>query len=56
MKFKQNTNEESGALALEIANVGGVFLVLILGCVLAIFVNWIEFIHDIKQKAVDLKV
>lgn len=35
---------------------GGVFLLLIIGCLVAILINWLEFIFDIKSKAAEAKV
>lgn len=41
---------------LGIANVGGVFLLLILGCVFAFFVAILEFLWNVRKVAVKEKV
>ncbi|XP_055382823.1 glutamate receptor ionotropic, kainate 2-like [Condylostylus longicornis] len=43
--------DSGGAVALEIANLGGVFLVLILGSIFAIFISIFENCFAIKQEA-----
>ncbi|GAB0095910.1 Ionotropic glutamate receptor [Sergentomyia squamirostris] len=48
-------SDDGGALALGIANVGGVFLLLFLGCIAAIVISWLEFLIDIKSRANELK-
>uniref|UniRef100_A0A336MCA3 CSON013411 protein n=1 Tax=Culicoides sonorensis TaxID=179676 RepID=A0A336MCA3_CULSO len=50
-----NAAEEGGAEALELVNVGGVFLLLIIGCLVAILINWVEFIFDVKSAADEAK-
>ncbi|XP_058127389.1 glutamate receptor ionotropic, kainate 2-like [Anopheles ziemanni] len=50
-----NTMEEGGALALELANVGGVFVLLIVGCVAALFVSFCEMLCDVHSRSRDLK-
>uniref|UniRef100_A0A182S783 Ionotropic glutamate receptor C-terminal domain-containing protein n=1 Tax=Anopheles maculatus TaxID=74869 RepID=A0A182S783_9DIPT len=51
-----NTMEEGGALALELANVGGVFVLLIVGCVAALFVSFCEMFCDVHSRTRELKV
>lgn len=48
--------EEGGALALELANVGGVFVLLIVGCVAALFVSFCEMLCDVHRRTRELKV
>lgn len=48
--------EESGALALEVANVGGVFVLLIVGCVVALFISFCEMLCDMHSRSRELKV
>uniref|UniRef100_A0A182K4K3 Uncharacterized protein n=1 Tax=Anopheles christyi TaxID=43041 RepID=A0A182K4K3_9DIPT len=50
-----NTMEEGGALALELANVGGVFVLLIVGCVAALFVSFCEMLCDVHRRTRELK-
>uniref|UniRef100_A0A182PQM6 Uncharacterized protein n=1 Tax=Anopheles epiroticus TaxID=199890 RepID=A0A182PQM6_9DIPT len=50
-----NTMEEGGALALELANVGGVFVLLIVGCVAALFVSFCEMLYDVHSRTRELK-
>ncbi|EAL41148.4 AGAP000798-PA, partial [Anopheles gambiae str. PEST] len=51
-----NTMEEGGALALELANVGGVFVLLIVGCVAALFVSFCEMLCEVHSRTRELKV
>ncbi|KAM7360866.1 glutamate ionotropic receptor kainate isoform 2-T4 [Cochliomyia hominivorax] len=44
------TKSEGGALALEISNLGGVFLVLIGGCIFGMFVSISEMLIGVKQR------
>lgn len=50
--------EEGGGDSAElgIANVGGVFLVLIVGCATAFFVSILEFLWNVRKVAVEEKV
>jgi hypothetical protein len=48
--------EESGALALEVANVGGVFVLLIVGALFAILLACCEMVFDVHQRSRELKV
>lgn len=48
--------EEGGALALELANVGGVFVLLIVGCVAALFVSFCEMLCEVHSRTRELKV
>lgn len=50
------TSSESGALALEISNLGGVFLVLIGGCIFGMFVSISEMLMGVKQRCDENKV
>uniref|UniRef100_A0A903WSY6 Uncharacterized protein n=1 Tax=Anopheles gambiae TaxID=7165 RepID=A0A903WSY6_ANOGA len=50
-----NTMEEGGALALELANVGGVFVLLIVGCVAALFVSFCEMLCEVHSRTRELK-
>uniref|UniRef100_A0A182X5A4 Uncharacterized protein n=1 Tax=Anopheles quadriannulatus TaxID=34691 RepID=A0A182X5A4_ANOQN len=50
-----NTMEEGGALALELANVGGVFVLLIVGCVAALFVSFCEMLCAVHSRTRELK-
>lgn len=43
-------------MALEVANVGGVFILLMLGGVIAVIANILEMVFDVKRRARDLKV
>ncbi|XP_058983025.1 glutamate receptor ionotropic, kainate 2 isoform X2 [Musca domestica] len=47
---------ESGAVALEFSNLGGVFLVTIVGCVFGIFVSILEMLIGVKQRCDENKV
>ncbi|EDS27909.1 ionotropic glutamate receptor subunit ia [Culex quinquefasciatus] len=49
------TTEEGGALALEVANVGGVFVLLIVGCVVALFISFCEMMCDVHSRSRELK-
>ncbi|XP_055535893.1 glutamate receptor ionotropic, kainate 2-like isoform X3 [Wyeomyia smithii] len=51
-----NAMEESGALALEVANVGGVFVLLIVGVVVAMFISFCEMLCDVHSRSRELKV
>ncbi|XP_058444442.1 glutamate receptor ionotropic, kainate 2 isoform X2 [Malaya genurostris] len=51
-----NAMEEGGALALEVANVGGVFVLLIVGCVIAVFISFCEMLCDVHSRSRELKV
>ncbi|XP_065364338.1 glutamate receptor ionotropic, kainate 2 isoform X3 [Calliphora vicina] len=44
------TSSEGGALALEISNLGGVFLVLIGGCIFGMFVSISEMLLGVKER------
>ncbi|XP_055615442.1 glutamate receptor ionotropic, kainate 2 isoform X2 [Toxorhynchites rutilus septentrionalis] len=50
-----NALEESGALALELANVGGVFVLLIVGCVVALFISFCELLCDVHSRSREFK-
>ncbi|XP_059617774.1 uncharacterized protein LOC132262512 [Phlebotomus argentipes] len=47
---------DSAAVALGIANVGGVFLLLFIGLTAAVVISLLEFLFDIKARAKELKV
>ncbi|XP_065364319.1 glutamate receptor ionotropic, kainate 2 isoform X1 [Calliphora vicina] len=50
------TSSEGGALALEISNLGGVFLVLIGGCIFGMFVSISEMLLGVKERCDENKV
>lgn len=50
------TTSEGGALALEISNLGGVFLVLIGGCIFGMFVSISEMLIGVKERCDENKV
>uniref|UniRef100_A0A1B0GGY7 Ionotropic glutamate receptor C-terminal domain-containing protein n=3 Tax=Lutzomyia longipalpis TaxID=7200 RepID=A0A1B0GGY7_LUTLO len=50
------TSDEGGAVALGIANLGGVFLLLMIGLVAAVIISFLESIFDIMARAKELKV
>lgn len=52
----QDSGDDGGALALEVANVEGVFLLLIVGSVAAILCSCVEMILDVLGRAIDNKV
>lgn len=52
----QDSGDDAGALALEVANVEGVFLLLIVGSVAAIICSCLEMILDVLGRAMDNKV
>lgn len=52
----QDSGDDGGALALEVANVEGVFLLLIVGSVAAIICSCFEMILDVLNRAMDNKV
>lgn len=52
----QNTAEDSGAEELTVANVGGVFVVLMSGGGVAILVSIFEMLYDVKNRAKELEV
>lgn len=52
--FQQETDKDKNKLG--IANVGGVFLLLILGCIFAFFVSILEFLWNVRKVAVREKV
>lgn len=54
--FFKGASEEGGAVALGMANVGGIFLLLSIGSFFAIGMNFAEFITSVHQQAVDNKV
>lgn len=51
-----DASEESGAEELDVANVGGCFLVLICGGLFAVFVALYENIKEIRRRAIELEV
>lgn len=51
-----DSGDDGGALALEVANVEGVFLLLIVGSVAAIICSCLEMILDVLSRAMDNKV
>lgn len=52
----RNAEGDSGPDKLGLANVGGVFLVLGAGCLLATFVGILDFLWSIRRIAIDEKV
>lgn len=52
----QNTAEEGGAEELTVANVGGVFVVLISGGGVAVLVSIFEMLYDVNNRAKELEV
>lgn len=48
--------DSGGAAELGIGNVGGVFVVLVLGCFCAFILGLVEFLWNIKAIAIDEKV
>lgn len=54
--YLKGASEEGGAVALGMANVGGIFLLLSIGSFFAIGMNFAEFIISVHQQAVDNKV
>lgn len=56
MKFLKGASEEGGAVPLDMANVGGIFLLLSIGSFFAIGMNLAEFILSVRQEALDNKV
>lgn len=51
-----DTAEDSGAEELTVANVGGVFVVLISGGGVAIIVSTLEMLYSVKNRANELEV
>lgn len=51
-----DAGDEGGAEELDVANVGGCFLVLIAGSFFAVFVAFLENLSDIRTRARDLEV
>lgn len=52
----KDTGGDSGALALEISNLGGVFLVFIVGSFFGIFVALLELVNGVKQRCAENNV
>jgi len=52
----RDEKKDSKANALNVENVGGIFVVLLGGCVLAIFVSLFEFVYYAKRNASKIKV
>ena len=52
----RDEKKDSKANALNVENVGGIFVVLLGGCLLAIFVSLFEFIYYAKRNANKIKV
>lgn len=48
--------EDSNELELRLANVGGVFLVLLCGCAASFIVGILEFLWNVRKVAVEEKV
>jgi hypothetical protein len=51
-----DAGEESGAEELDVANVGGCFVVLISGSIFAIFISVLEMLLDIRNRSKELEV
>ncbi|KAH8418012.1 hypothetical protein KR222_010349, partial [Zaprionus bogoriensis] len=51
-----DAGDEGGALALEISNLGGVYLVLGVGAVFGVFVSLLEMLLGVKERSKDNKV
>ena len=51
-----DAGEDSGAEELDVANVGGCFVVLICGSIFAIFISILEMLLDIYQRSRELEV
>jgi len=47
----QDADEDSGAVALEISNLGGVFLVMGVGSFFGIFVSLLEMVLGVKERS-----
>lgn len=47
----QASSDDGGAVALELANVGGVFLLLVMGAFVGILINILQFVLFIKSQA-----
>jgi hypothetical protein len=52
----QSASEDGGALALGLPNVGGVFILLMVGGVAAIIASFFELICDVLSRSRELKV
>lgn len=52
----KDSGDDGGALALEVANVEGVFLLLIVGSVAAILCSCLEMVLDVRSRAAENKV
>lgn len=52
----QDADEDSGAVALEISNLGGVFLVMGVGSFFGIFVSLLEMVLGVKERSDENKV
>lgn len=53
---KRNCDERGKEDALDMDNVGGVFMVLMLGIVIAIFFGFMEFMWNVKKTSIKEKV
>lgn len=56
MVNKGTEDDGSGALALTLGNVGGVFLVLVVGCFAAVFVTSFEMVWEVWMVSREAKV
>lgn len=54
--MKQDTGDDSAALALEVANVEGVFLLLIIGVAAAVLCNLCEMLLAVRSRSVENQV
>lgn len=52
----QDAGDEAGALALEISNLGGVYLVLGVGAVFGVFVSLLEMLLGVRERSKENKV
>lgn len=54
--FPKDTSSEGGAVALELSNLGGVYLVLIVGSCFGVLVALLEMVLGVKERSDENKV